>query len=184
MFEILSQILKLCNMKGIWGAKISGGLLLGSFVVLEVRVLLSSKNVHHGCSTCCSQAEEERDGYHGDSVLTLSWWFDSHPVAIALYAIFVKTRQRLLPYSIGLTIKGLAAIVYIGVPKQEKASPVDAFMLVLLIIGNRVHTGLCVPLHEVLKAVRTQTGVGLSIMCCCVPSINRPLSRDLLVLQV
>ena len=101
MFEILSQILKLCSMKGVWGAKISGGLLLGSFVVLEVRVLLSSKNVHHGCSTCRSHAEEEREGYLGDSLLTLSLRFDSHPVALAVYAIFVKTRQRLWAYSMG-----------------------------------------------------------------------------------
>ena len=40
-------------------------------------------------------------------------------------------------------------------PKREKASPVDAFMLVLLITGNRVPTDLCIPLHEVLNSIQT-----------------------------
>ena len=49
------------------------GLFFGLFVVLEVIVLLSSeKNVHHGCNTFRSQAEEKRERYLGDGILTPS----------------------------------------------------------------------------------------------------------------
>ena len=95
MFGTLSKLLKLCGMKGVWGTRLPSGLFFDSIEVLEVIVLLSSRDVHHGSKNYHSQTEKKWERYLGNSVLALSLWFDKHLLAIAVHAIIVKSKQRL-----------------------------------------------------------------------------------------
>lgn len=142
----LPQIIKLCALQGLLWTKVWGLMFLGSFLVLELIVLLLGRDWRANNSNLNTSNYEELEDYTGVSIVCASLIFSFYFFALGMFQIVEQYLGELRwPYFLGFLLLGIVYIVNVSSSKHEALMTVAALVLAPLSMFASCNTAFLLP---------------------------------------
>ena len=126
----LPQIVKLCALQGLLWIKVWGFVFLGSFLVLELLVLLLGRDWRANNSNLNTSSYEELEDYTGVSIVCAGLIFSFYFFALGMFQIVEQYLGELRwPYFLGFLLLGIMYIVNVSSSKHEAPMAVAALVV-------------------------------------------------------
>ena len=165
----LPQIIKLCGLQGLLWTKVWGLMFLGSFLVLELLVLLLGRDWRANNSNVNTSNYEELEDYTGVSIVCASLTFSFYFFALAMFQIVEQYLGELRwPYFLGFLLLGIVYIVNVNSSKHEAPMVLAALVVAPLSMFGSISGPFLLPVQSavgILPASVTYTiVVGASVL--------------------